>query len=326
MTIRTILVVAETTGDELRPATLETITAANSLAAGAGARVIAGIAGSKPQSAAAVLASTGVSKVLVVDDPSLSTFTTDSAVAAAETFIGAAQPDLVMIPATTSGRDYAPRLAARLKAVTATDVVAISVDGDSVSAVRPVYGGKLLSRVALPESALRIVTIRPGSFEKGELRSESAPIEPVSFTPPPSRVRVEGLVDEAIAGSARLAEAEVVVGGGRGLKEQQNFALIEQLAGALGGVVGATRAVTDLGWRPHNEQVGQTGHSISPKLYVAVGISGAAQHVVGIQGSEFIVAINRDPDAPIFKLASFGIVGDLFEVVPAIVDELAASA
>ncbi len=326
MTTRTILVIAETTGDELRPAALETVTAALHLAASTGAQVVAGIAGSSPRAAVAAVTSTGVSKVLVMDDPSLASFTTDGAIAAAEALIAAADPSFVLIPGTTSGRDYAPRLAARLGAATATDVVALSIDGDALSAVRPVYGGKLLTGVTLPESSLGILTIRPGSFEKAEQTSESAPHEPVAFTPPPSRVRVEGLVDEVLAGSARLAEAEVVIAGGRGVKEQQNFALVEQLAEALGGVVGATRAVTDLGWRPHNEQVGQTGHTISPRLYVAVGISGAAQHVVGIQGSEFIVAINRDPDAPIFKLASFGIVGDLFEVVPAIVDELAASA
>jgi electron transfer flavoprotein alpha subunit len=164
-----------------------------------------------------------------------------------------------------------------------------------------------------------MITIRAGSFAKAEPGATAPVVEPFVVTLSPDDLRVS-MVEMAAKGAvgSRLDSAEVVVSGGRGLKEPANFALVEALAESLGGAVGATRAVVDAGWRPHHEQIGQTGRTVSPRLYVAVGVSGAVQHNVGMQGSERIVAINRDPDAPIFKIASFGIVGDLFEIVPAL--------
>ncbi len=322
----TILVLAETFQGALKPVSLEAINAAVELAGANSAQVVAGVASDDPDAAAGVLAATGVSRVLTVSSPHLAAYSTDAFVAAAEALIGTARPRLVIIPATTSGRDYAPALAARLSTVSAADATEISSQGEGFSAVRPVYGGKMFSRVDLPAGRLAIVTLRPGSYEKAAATPDASPIEPISAEIPAPRVRVEGLLQESAGGAVKLEEAEVIVSGGRGLKEPQNFALVEDLAKALNGVVGASRAVVDAGWRAHHEQVGQTGRTVSPRLYVAVGISGAVQHVVGMQSSEFIVAINRDADAPIFKIASFGIVGDLFEVVPAIVAELQTSA
>ncbi|MGD9711239.1 MAG: electron transfer flavoprotein subunit alpha/FixB family protein [Thermomicrobiales bacterium] len=321
-----ILVLAETTGDQLRPASLEAVTAAKQIAGATGAEIVAAVASDAPRSSAESLAATGISRVLTVAHPTLATFSTDSALAAAEAVIAAVDPGLVLLPGTTSGRDYAPALAARLGAIAAADAIQFDVVEGKLTAVRPVYGGKMLSRVDLPGDGLSVVTIRPGAFEKASSTESGAGIESLQVEIPDPRVRFEGLHQDSGSGARNLEEAEIIVSGGRGLKEPENFAVVEHLAAALDGVVGASRAVVDAGWRKHHEQVGQTGRSVSPRLYVAVGISGAVQHVVGMQGSEFIVAINRDPDAPIFRIASFGIVGDLFDIVPAIVSELAASA
>ena len=186
-------------------------------------------------------------------------------------------------------------------------------------------GGRLQARVELPAGDLRIATVRAGSFPKAEATGTAVEPRtvPVEFGPDDARVTPRTTAEKP-AGATNLEGAAVVVGG-RGLKEPAKFVLVEELAAALGGAVGATRAVVDAGWRPHHEQIGQTGRTVSPRLYVAVGVSGAVQHNVGMQGSELIVAINRDPDAPIFKIAQFGIVGDLFEVVPALTSALEAA-
>jgi electron transfer flavoprotein alpha subunit len=174
------------------------------------------------------------------------------------------------------------------------------------------------------KDSLAILTLRPGAFAAAQANGSPAAVErlDVRLNDAVHRVRVHGLQEIDSGAGVRLEDADVIVSGGRGLKDPENFALVEQLAETLNGAVGASRAVVDAGWRAHHEQIGQTGRTVSPKLYVAVGISGAVQHLVGMQGSETIVAINRDPDAPIFKIAQFGIVGDLFEVVPAIINEL----
>jgi electron transfer flavoprotein alpha subunit len=181
--------------------------------------------------------------------------------------------------------------------------------------------------VKLESEGTNIVTFRSGSFEKPAAGASAVSPEAiqVDIDNADLRVQITATAPKETAGKG-MDTADVIVGGGRGLKESKNFELVEQLAAALNGAVAATRAITDAGWRPHNEQIGQTGRVVSPRLYIAVGISGAAQHVAGLQGAEYIVAINRDPDAPIFKIASFGIVGDLFEVVPAVIAELKASA
>ncbi|MCC7022665.1 MAG: electron transfer flavoprotein subunit alpha/FixB family protein [Thermomicrobiales bacterium] len=302
-----------------RPISWEVLAAAKSVAGVAGGGVTALLMGSGIADAARAWGSAGADRVLTADAPEFAGLLPAVAAAAVTEAIQRTNPAVVLMPGTTSGRDYAPLVAARLKAGLAADCVELHEADGTLTATRPVLGGRALTRVTFPDSQPAMITIRAGSFAKAGPGATSPEVEPFVVTLAPDDLRVS-MVELAAKGAvgSRLDSAAVVVSGGRGLKEPANFALVEELAESLGGAVGATRAVVDAGWRPHHEQIGQTGRTVSPRLYVAVGVSGAVQHNVGMQGSEQIVAINRDPDAPIFKIASFGIVGDLFEVVPAL--------
>jgi electron transfer flavoprotein alpha subunit len=233
----------------------------------------------------------------------------------------------VLLSGTTAGRDLAAFESGKRGTAHLVDAVKVELDGDEIVVRRPVYQAKLLTEARAKLGEPVFVTVRSGSYaapEADEGRTVDVETLDVALDQLATRVNVVELL-ESKAGSANLEAADIVVIGGRGLGEASNFPLAEQLADAFGGAVGATRAVTDLGWRPHYDQVGQTGRVIAPKLYVGVGVSGAVQHTVGMRGSENVVAINRDPDAPIFKLADFGIVGDLFEVVPLLIERLKAT-
>jgi electron transfer flavoprotein alpha subunit len=319
-----VLVVGEAAANgSLRPVSWELLTAARSLADALGGTVTAVIAGVDSATAQS-WASAGADRLLVADDANLAGLLTGPAAAMVQQAATAAQPAVILVPGTTAGRDYAPVVAARLGAGLAADCTEITAEGGKISALRPVLGGRAVSRVHFAPGQPAVATIRPGSYARAAAGATNPAVEPLAVALSPDDLRVTLVGTEAKGGEgSRLDSADVVVTGGRGLKEADKFALVEQLAATLGGAVGATRAVVDMGWRPHNEQIGQTGRTVSPKLYIAVGVSGAVQHNVGMQGSGAIVAINRDPDAPIFKLASFGIVGDLFEVVPALNAELA---
>ena len=314
-----VLVVGEVdTQSALRPIAWEMLNAARQVAGALGGTVTALLMGSGIGEAARAWASAGADQLLVVDDERLAPLTAGAAAAVLGHAIAALSPSAVLIPGTTAGRDYAPLVAARLGAGLAPDCIALEVADGALTAVRPVYGGRALTRVRFSGSPA-MVTLRAGSFGKAEAGATAPAVEVLAIELSDDNRRVSVLETAPKGeGVSRLDTAEVIVSGGRGLKEPANFALVEELAAALGGAVGATRAVVDAGWRPHQEQIGQTGRTVSPRLYVAVGVSGAVQHNVGMQGSDYIVAINRDPDAPIFKIASFGIVGDLFEVVPAL--------
>jgi electron transfer flavoprotein alpha subunit len=227
----------------------------------------------------------------------------------------------IFFSATAFGKDLAPRVAARLEAGLAADCTGLAVDGGSIVATRPVFAGKALTDVKIL-SAIQVFTLRPNVFPAGESSGDAAPVEHVSI--PLADADFAMRVTELIKGSGRrdVAEADIIVSGGRGLKGPENFKMLEELAEALGAAVGASRAVVDAGWRPHEEQVGQTGKTVSPTLYIAVGISGAIQHLAGMSSSKYIVAVNKDKDAPIFQVADYGIVGDAFEVVPALTAEV----
>ncbi len=323
MGFKKVLVIGEAGPDGIRPESLEAVTAAKELADASGAEIAGAVIGANAAGAAHMFASTGLSTVYLADDPRL---TTDLPMTKAlATIVETSGADVVILAGTTTGRDIAARLGARLDAAVASDVLALDMAEGNVVARRSILGGKSLVAVTLKGDPLRILSLRAGSWEKTDTDQPVGTVVSVTveLTDSDTRVRIEGFATGGESGGVRLQDADTIVAGGRGLKEPQNFALVETLAQTVGGAVAASRAVVDAGWRPHHEQIGQTGQSVTPRLYIAVGISGAVQHNVGMQGSEYIVAINRDPDAPIFKIASFGIVGDLFEVVPALTAELA---
>ncbi len=228
--------------------------------------------------------------------------------------------DILLLGSTSMGKDLAPRVAARINAAMATDCTQVEKDGADLKIIRPMYAGKVQATIKL-SSAKKVITVRPNVYAAEE-NSASASVETVD-----SDVDFNTVVKEIISGAQGkldVTEADIVVSGGRGLKGPENWHLIEDLAGALGAANGASRAAVDAGWRSHDEQVGQTGKTVSPSLYVAVGISGAIQHMAGMSSSKYIVAINKDPEAPIFKVADYGIVADLFDVVPRMIEELKA--
>jgi len=321
-----VLIVAEAGGAELRPASYELVTAGKKVVEGLGGPLTALLMGSSIDAAARQLAGASVDRILVADDERLAHLPIDAVTTVVERVVRDVGPTAVLIPATTAGIEYGPRAAARLRVGLASDCVDLGAEDGSLVAVRPVLGGRAQTAVKLGQSQPQMATVRLGSFEPASTGDGGPTPERVAVELGESdqRIKVTGVAAKEAAGGVGLEEATVIVGGGRGLKEPKNFELVEQLATALGGAVAATRAVTDAGWRPHHEQVGQTGRTVAPRLYLAIGISGAVQHLVGIQGSDYVVAINRDPDAPIFKIASFGIVGDLFEIVPALTAELKA--
>jgi electron transfer flavoprotein alpha subunit len=318
-----VLVVGEVAANgALRPVSCEMVSVGRELAGALEQPLLALLMGSDLDEQARTFGATGVDRLLVADDARLAGLVSEAAASVLTDVINQTNPAVVLVPGTTAGRDYAPRTAARLGVGLAADCVAVRIDGDAMVAVRPVLGGRAQTEVRLTGSPA-MATIRVGSYPKADPTGASPAVEaiPAELREAETRVRVVATTPKG-AGATSLDAAEFVVSGGRGLKEAARFKLVEDLAAALGGAVGATRAVVDAGWRPHQEQIGQTGRTVSPRLYVAVGISGAVQHNVGMQGSDYIVAINRDPDAPIFKLASFGIVGDLFEVMPALTSEI----
>jgi electron transfer flavoprotein alpha subunit len=232
----------------------------------------------------------------------------------------AADAGYLVFPNTSLGRDLAPHVSIRLNAGCIIDCIKIETSSGEVSAVRPVYAGKALVEVKF-KSDIKVLTIRPNVFKPAVKNEAAEPSITVKDVPSPDlKTRVVEIKksDEKLD----VAEADVIVSGGRGLKGPENFYLVENLAEALGGAVGASRAVVDAGWRPHSDQVGQTGKTVSPSLYIACGISGAIQHLAGMSSSKYIVAINKDKDAPIFSVADYGIAGDIFEILPTLTEEI----
>lgn len=319
-----VLVVGEAGRDgEARSVSWEALTAARTIADASGGSITALFMGHGVNDTARAWGSAGADRLLLADDARLMGLMSSAAAAVVAQAISETHPAFVVVPGTTAGRDYAPLVAARLGVGLAADCIELGVDGGCLTALRPVLGGRAVSRLRFDDSLVAMATIRPGSFTKAEAGATTPAVAAldINLTPDDLRVSLISTTPKVTVGS-RLDSAEIVVSGGRGLQKPDQFTLVEDLAEALGGAVGATRAVVDAGWRPHNEQIGQTGRTVSPRLYFAIGISGAVQHNVGMQGADYIIAVNRDPDAPIFKIAAFGIVGDLFDVVPALTAEI----
>ena len=262
----------------------------------------------------------GVSKVLICEDEKLAKYSTTAYAKAISETAKQRGADILFLSATAMGKDLAPRVSAKLEAGLAPDCTSLRIENGSLIASRPVYAGKAYTDVKI-NSAVKIYSLRPNVFKAEQADSVTPDIEKIQIDISDSDLSV--VVKETTLSSEKLdvAEANIIVSGGRGLKAPENYKLVEDLAKVLGAAVGASRAVVDAGWRPHSEQVGQTGKTVSPNLYIACGISGAIQHLAGMSSSKCIVAINKDKDAPIFQIADYGIVGDAFEVLPALTEE-----
>jgi electron transfer flavoprotein alpha subunit len=317
-----ILVIAEQRDGKLNRATWETIAAAQTLAGGNMPIkvVVLGPAGGVPQE----LAGGGVAEVLVGDHPALALYTPDAFTMALQGIVESAAPQFVLLPHTYQTRDFAPRLAARMRTPLITDVTGIKGTGTSATFTRPMFQGKLAAEVKPVGDAPWMVTFQIGAYRADAVKkSGTAPVTTVNVAIEQGKIRQkpEAPFQEAKQ-AVDLSQAERIVAVGRGIKSQENIPIAEKLAKALGAELAASRPICDNGWLPMERQIGSSGQTVAPKLYMALGISGAIQHLVGMKGSRTIVAINKDPEAPIFEIADFGIVGDLFEIVPAIIAEL----
>jgi electron transfer flavoprotein alpha subunit len=314
-----VLVWIEQRDGAIRSVSREALGAASRLAHASGGEVV-GVCAAASDPPLASLGDAGADRVLLARHDDWKRYEPSGYAAAVVAATEQVKPDLVLFSASAMGKDLAPRVAARLGVGLASDVTGLASDSGRLIASRPVYAGKAIQRIAFAK-APALASLRPKVFAPVTGAGRAGTVEPLELAVDANarRARVVEVAASA-AGKVDLTEAEVIVSGGRGLKGPENFKLLEELAESLGATVGASRAVVDAGWRPHADQVGQTGKTVSPKLYIAVGISGAIQHLAGMSSSRCIVAINRDPDAPIFKVADYGLVGDLFEVVPALTE------
>ena len=317
-----ILVIAEQREGQLNRATWETLVAAQALAGGTPIQTV--VLGAAVGDAAKELAAAGVGEVLVAQHRELDLYTPDAYVMALGDLIRSRAPEYVLLPHTYQTRDFAPMLAARMQKPLITDVTGIKGTGTGATFSRPMFQGKLSAEVRPVGEPTWFVTSQIGAFRADQLKKGPAgAVSPVAVTIDPAKIRQkpEKPVRE-VKQAVDLSQAELIVAVGRGIKAEENVALAKRLAVALGAELAASRPICDNGWLPMERQVGSSGQTVAPKLYLALGISGAIQHLVGIKGSRTIVAINKDAEAPIFEVADYGIVGDLFEIVPALIEEL----
>jgi electron transfer flavoprotein alpha subunit len=263
----------------------------------------------------------GATKVWLLENAGLAPYRGETWVPPAAELAARESPKAILAPVTSRLREFMARLAAKLGVGISADSVGLKMDGDKLVATRPVYAGKLLSRVTWAKQPW-IATLRPNVFRPADTQEgKSAQVERVSAALPAAQMKLVERREEASTGLPELTEAEIVISGGRGMKGPENYVILEEMGAVIGAAVGASRAAVDAGWRPHRFQIGQTGRTISPKLYLGFGVSGAIQHLAGMRTSKVIVAVNKDPEAPIFKIADYGIVADLFEVVPELTKE-----
>jgi electron transfer flavoprotein alpha subunit len=318
-----VLVIAEQRGGKLNRASWETIAGAQQLA-GSGTVVVA-LPGTNVGSVAGELATAQVKEVVTVDSPALEPYTADGHTAALQQVVAELSPDYVVLPHTYQTRDFAPKLAARIDRALVTDVTGMKQVGAETAFVRPMFQGKLTADVVPQGPGPHVITFQIGAFRADQAARGASPVPVralrVTIDTAAIRQKPEAPFQEAKA-AVDLSQAERIVAVGRGIKSQENIAVAQKLAEAIGAELAASRPICDNGWLPMERQIGSSGQTVAPKLYVALGISGAIQHVVGMKGSRTIVAINKDADAPIFEVADYGIAGDLFEIAPAIVAEL----
>ena len=320
-----VWVFIETKDGKARNVGLELLNPGRRLAGIQGGKAVALVIGHNCEDAVKEAIAHGADKVLLVDNEVYGHYSTDAYTAAIVHCVEADCPTTILMGASPLGRDLGPRVAGRLKTGLTADCTSLDIDEATgkVAWTRPAFGGNLMATILCSNTRPQIGTVRPGVFRAQLAGKATEKVIRLERTVTQDKIRTQ--VRELIAkvGSTfNISEAEVIVSGGRGMKGPENFPMLEQLAEMLGGVVGASRAAVDSGWIDSSHQVGQTGSTVHPKLYIACGISGAIQHLAGMSGSDQIVAINKDPDAPIFKVAHFGIVGDLFQVLPVMTAEV----
>jgi electron transfer flavoprotein alpha subunit len=317
-----IVVIAEQRDGKLNRTTWETIVAAQQLSGATGTPITVLVPGTQTAAVAQELTAAQVQEVVTLDHAALEPYTPDGFTAALEQAIGQLSATYVLLPHTYQTRDFAPKLAARMDRALVTDVTAIKQVDGQVAFVRPMFQGKLTADVALQGDAPHFATFQIGAYRVDQVAKGASPASTralaIEVDASAIRQKPEAPFQQAKQ-AVDLSQAERIVSVGRGIKEQANIAIAQQLADALGAEIAASRPICDAGWLPMERQVGSSGQTVAPKLYLALGISGAIQHLVGMKGSNTVVAINKDADAPIFEIADYGIVGDLFEIVPAII-------
>jgi electron transfer flavoprotein alpha subunit len=321
----TILVVVEQREGKLNRVSWETLTAGQALAAETGWVLEAAVAGSNIAGIAGEVATKKVTKVYAVESAKLEPYTPDAFAAGLKTFIESNKPKIVLMPHTYQVRDFVPKLATALARTVISDCVGFKMQGDKLVFTRQMFQGKLAADVSFACDAPWFVTFQNGAFrgDKVESGASAAPVETVKVEIADNVVRNKPQeVFKEAKQAVDLTQAEIIVSIGRGIKEQKNIELAKQLAEALGGEIAASRPICDSGWLPMDRQIGSSGQTVAPKLYLALGISGAIQHIVGMKGSRTIVAVNKDSEAPIFEIADYAVVGNLFDIVPPLIEEV----
>ena len=305
---------------------IELLTPGKMMAGKQGGALVAVVIGCGADEAVKAASEHGADKVIVVDGPEYKHYSTDAYAIALCTLVEKYGPTSMLIGATNNGRDLGPRVSCRLHTGLTADCTALDIDEETgnVAWTRPAFGGNLMATIICPNHRPQIGTVRPGVFKKSDVTAANAEIvkEDVHVADDQIRTQVLEIIKDMGGENVDLEGAEIIISGGRGVGGPEGFEPIKALAAELGATVGASRAAVDAGWIAHAHQVGQTGKTVGPKLYIACGISGAIQHLAGMSGSDVVVAINKDPDAPIFDVADYGVVGNLFEVLPVLVDEI----
>ncbi|HET9743569.1 MAG TPA: electron transfer flavoprotein subunit alpha/FixB family protein [Terriglobales bacterium] len=321
----TILVIVEQREGKLNRVSYETLTAAQQIAAQTGWALEAAVAGSGIDLIAQEIAKVKLARVYAIESPQLERYTADAYVAALKQFVSSKQPRLVLMPHTYQVRDFAPKLAAALGRTLISDCIAYRKEGDRLIFTRQMFQGKFAADVSFQCDPPHFATFQAGSFrgDKVEMGTAAAPVEKVTVQVDAGAIRIKPLeIFKEAKQAVDLTQAEIIVSVGRGIKEQKNIEIAKALADALGGEIAASRPICDSGWLPMDRQIGSSGQTVAPKLYLALGISGAIQHIVGMKGSRSIIAINKDAEAPIFEIADYGVVGNLFDIVPALTEEV----
>jgi len=320
--MNSVLVFVEQRQGKVKHSSLEALSEGRRLAKRIGSTVSALMIGSQIDSLVDEISKFGPDFIILVQHNALADYSPDGYRDAFLEAINQERPKVILAAGTAMGKDIAPRIAAKIDAGLATDCLAIEVSDDAMIATRPVFAGKVLQKLKITSST-KIATLKPNTFKAEQVSAHAPSFRKITpqIDPSPWRAVLKSIQEPEVK-KQDVSEASIIVSGGRGMKGPEGYKILEDLAATLGGTVGASRAAVDAGWRSHADQVGQTGKIISPNLYIACGISGAVQHQVGMVNSKIIVAINKDPEAPIFKFADYGIVGDLFEIIPALTKEV----